>query len=202
MADSTLKINAFIDKLYRMLRLDPLSALQATKEARKYLEAEYKKETSRGCASDEAEKKAISNFLKTDFLARHYSKVTLLYRFFLQVGAAASIITSIFLILVIVFILPERDPTQIPLWSAVMMFFMLYGVLTYAYLRDQLVPWLRLTLWIFSATALAVGTYAFIREAIDAYRLVHFEGHIIIMSLLLIGHSKILLLDLWKTRKK
>src|SRR5437879_1426299 len=107
--------------------------------------------------------------------------------------ALASVVTAlvaIWLFTVIVWVLPERDPARIPLWTGVAIGFLVYAGLCLAYLvvGSRLLRMLVLTL---SVIAMALGAYGVAQVVRTSSSDRHFEGYLLIMGLILACHGMV-----------
>jgi hypothetical protein len=100
--------------------------------------------------------------------------------------AVLSLGASLWLFSVVFFVLPARDPADVPLWAGIAAAFAVHAVLSLASLARRSRPVAVLATGI-SAIALAAGVAGLVLALrADA---AHFEGYLLILSLVLLAHG-------------
>lgn len=108
--------------------------------------------------------------------------------------ALATIIVGLWLVFVITFILPSRDPGHIGMWSSITAFCFAYSGLTLLYLfRGPRSTWLRRIVTAMSLAAIAAGLYGIVSAIEVARSGGHFEGYIVLIGLVIGGHGVVAL---------
>ena len=141
-------------------------------------------------SQQDAEQDAIHRFGAPGALVSELDRFGLPLKLLVLGASVATVAVGLWLLWVIAFILPARDPEHIPMWRAVAFAFFGYSLLCWSYLVVGPRNWvLRWTVTAASLTAIAVGLYG----VIDMIRLGmaggHFEGYIVLMGLVLSGHG-------------
>ena len=118
-------------------------------------------------------------------------------------SSLATVGVALWLFRVIAFVLPARDPLHIPMWRVVAVCFLAYSAISWAYLlhgsRNTLLRWLVLTLSVAAIGLALYGNITMIRSAGTGDR---FEGYIVLMGLILIGHGLCAIVYTILTRRK
>ena len=183
-------IDAYLNELRCELGREPLLARRVLEEVADHLAEAVAEGRRSGMSEHEAEKDAVRRFGSAHEFARQFDRFALPFRLLLGFASLATVGVALWLFWVIAFVLPARDPVHIPMWRTVAACFLAYSALSWAYLvrgpRNVVLRWLVLTL---SAAAIGLGLYggvAMIRHAAAAG---HFEGFIVLMGLVLVGHG-------------
>lgn len=122
-------------------------------------------------------------------------------RSLLWLGAIAQFTVSVWLLYTIVFVLPSRGSQYIPFWILIMAFFLLLGVLTAAYVRGRLSARGQWLVSVLCWMAILLGTAGVVDQAVRAVRNLDFEGYIVLMGIILAGHSTQLLFEVKRNRR-
>lgn len=154
-----------------------------------------------GLSAEEAEYQALHKLGDPKVLAYHLRRHTMVLRFLLLAASAASFVVFLWLVSVVLFLLPGRNDDQIPFWSFVALGFLLYALITWLYLHRPDVWVVRVGLSIAAVLAFATGVYAIVTQEIKASHGGDWEGYIFLMGLILAGHSVLLLVSLFRSRK-
>ncbi len=97
---------------------------------------------------------------------------------------------GLWLFRVIAFVLPARDPSNIPMWRSLAFSFLAYSVLCWSSLgsgpRHAMLRWSVLTT---SAAAIGVGLYGIVGMILRASGGGDFEGYIVLLGTILCGHG-------------
>jgi len=115
----------------------------------------------------------------------------------LLLASLATACTGLWLWMAIAFVLPGRDPTHIAMWRVIASSFLAYCALTWASLAGAAkASLLRWALIASSLAAIAAGSYGTIATLTGAGG-AHFEGYLVLMGLILLGHGVTGLLYGW-----
>jgi len=183
-------VKTYLDDLRRALRGNPLLARRVLREVSDHLAEAVVEGRRSSMSQEEAEKSAVSRFGPAGEFARRFDRFSLAFKLLLGVASGATAAVALWLLWVVAFVLPARDPTRIPMWLAVALCFMGYSALCWTYLRvgpsNKSLRWSVLTL---SAFAMGLGVYG---PAAMLWRTTaggHFEGYIVLMGAILFGHG-------------
>ena len=145
-------------------------------------------------SQQDAEEAAVRRMGPTGPLARELGAFSLPLKALLGIASATTIAVALWLFSVIAFVLPSRDPDRIPLWTAVSLGFLLYSGLCIAYLLlGPRVRMLRALVVALSVAAIALGAYTVAQMVRASSTGGHFEGHLLLMGLILAGHGVVAL---------
>jgi hypothetical protein len=116
-----------------------------------------------GMSECKAEKQAVGRFAAPDRLATKFDRFTAPFRLLFLLASLATTGVGLWLLWVIGFVLPTRDPAHIPLWRGVALACFLYSGLCWSYLvlgpRKRLIRWLVFGI---SVPAVGLGLYGII----------------------------------------
>lgn len=110
------------------------------------------------------------------------------FRSVFLLATTATALVALWLFSVIVLVLPARDPSHIPMWSAVAIGLVAYSALSFVHVlrrrRSSLLSWSVVTM---SVVAIGFG----ISGIVEMMRRdnPHFEGYVVLMGLILCGHA-------------
>ena len=184
---------AYLRELRHALRRDPLLARRVIEEATDHLSQIVAEERGHGMSQHEAETTAVRRFGPAGPLAVQFDGFSLPLKVMVGLSSAITIAVALWLFSVIALVLPARDPARIPLWIGVAIGFLVYSGLTLAYLvvgpRHTLLRTIVLAL---SVVAIGLGGWGVLRMIQADGR--HFEGYLVLMSLILAGHGIIALI--------
>jgi hypothetical protein len=112
------------------------------------------------------------------------------FRFFFLLFSSATALVAVWLCWVIFAVLPVRDPSHVRLWALVGSGFFFFSVLSWAYLAvGPRIALLRRSLIVLSLLAIAAGLYGIVDMMKVAISGGDFEGYIVLMGLVLLGHG-------------
>ena len=181
---------AYLEDLRRQLRGNPLLARRVLEEVTDHLAEATAAARRSGMSQQDAEQDAIHRFGAPGALVSELDRFGLPLKLLVLGASVATVGVGLWLLWVIAFILPVRDPAHIPMWRAVAFAFFSYSLLCGSYLvvgpRNPVLRW---AVTAASLTAIAVGLGA----VVDMIRMGmaggHFEGYIVLMGLILAGHG-------------
>jgi len=183
-------IDDYLTSLRREFRGNPLLARRVLEEVKDHLALAAEEERRLGMSEFESEEKAVGRFGPADQFARTFDRFSVMFRLLLILSSLATVCVGLWLIAVIMFILPSRDPEHIALWRWVTVAFFAYSGFTLLYLfRGPRAKWLRKIVLLASVAAIVAGTYGIVNMIQVARSGGHFEGYIILMGLVLCGHG-------------
>jgi hypothetical protein len=111
-------------------------------------------------------------------------------RLLLGLASLATAGAALWLFWVAAFVLPLRDPGHVPMWRAVAVCFLGYSALSWTYLlrgsRDATLRWALLAV---SIVAIGLGLIGGVRIVRSAGAGGHFEGYLVLLSLILVLHG-------------
>jgi hypothetical protein len=192
----------YLTGLRREFRGNPLLARRVLEEVRDHLALAADEERRSGMSPFESEQKAVERFGPASQLARKFDRFGLAFRALLILCALATILVGLWLMFVITFILPSRDPEHIKLWGSIAACFFAYSGLTLLYLfRGPRSTWLRRAVVTLSFAAIAAGAYGIVNMIEVGRSGGHFEGYIVLMGLVIAGHGVVALLYTVLTRR-
>ena len=117
----------------------------------------------------------------------------------LGLAATATVAVAAWLLWVVTILLPERNPGQIPFWTAVAVCFLAFGLSTWVYLAGLRALFVRVLLGPAAFAAIAGGAYAIATQVMRAGRAEDFEGYLLLMGAILASHGALLLAHLvWR----
>jgi hypothetical protein len=113
------------------------------------------------------------------------------FRTLAALGTLATAAFAVWLVFVIAFVLPARDPAHVPLWRGIAGGLLAFSALSAAYLaRVPRRGGLERSVIVCSCAAIAAGLYGIVAMARAG---AHFEGYIVLMGAILCGHGLTLL---------
>jgi hypothetical protein len=123
-------------------------------------------------------------------------------RLLLISGTISTAGVAVWLLWVIALVLPSRDPTHIPMWSGVAAGCFFYSVLSGVYLRRKSEsPWNRgsrpLNWGVVTMSVCAVSAGILFVTSMIARTEDRFEGYILLIGLVLVGHGMSAILHVW-----
>ena len=185
----------YLEVLRHELRGNPLLAMRVLEEVADHLAEAVDAERRAGMSEKEAEASAVRRMGDPSRLARKFDRYGLPFRIILVLASLATAGVGLWLVTVIAFVLPSRDPSHIPFWRLVATCFFLYSGLNWAYLiLGPRILLLRLTVLLASVGAILAGVYGVYSMLQTAGAGGHFEGYILLMGLILCGHGILALL--------
>lgn len=105
----------------------------------------------------------------------------------LVLAAVASAVTASWLLLVVLTVLPSRDPTSIPGWTVFALGLFAFVALTFIDLRRRPVPRLaHVAFTVASLVAIAVGAWVLIGALAKS---VDFEGYLVVIGAVVLVHG-------------
>ena len=137
----------------------------------------------------DAEEEAVRRLGAPASLARGYSRFDAPFRALLACCAASTTLIAVWLVFVLTSVMPLRDPSHIPLWSAITFGFVVFAGATLAVVVLGPRPALVGVLAILSLGALAFGGVAVRAMYVAASTGAHFEGYQLLMGLAIGGHG-------------
>jgi cation transport ATPase len=180
----------YLEILRRELKGNPLLAMRVLEEVADHLAETVDAERRAGMSEQEAEASAVRRMGDPSRLARQFDKYGLPFRIILVLASLATALVGLWLLSVIAFVLPSRDPSHIPFWKLVATCFFAYSALNWAYLiLGPRLLLLRLAVLFASIAAILAGIYGIYSMIQTANAGGHFEGYIILMGLILCGHG-------------
>ena len=190
MADPTDPIARYLDELRAELRHDPLLARRLCEEVADHLAEVAASERSQGMSQHAAEDAAVRRFGAPGPLARQFERFSFPLKALLTCAGFATALIALWLCMVLVTILPTRDPAHVPMWTAITLAFFVYAALTLAFVvRGPRPPLLPAGVVVLSLAAIGFGGYAVSRMLGAAGHDGHFEGYLLVMGLVLAGHG-------------
>jgi uncharacterized membrane protein HdeD (DUF308 family) len=112
----------------------------------------------------------------------------------LALASLATTAVALWLLLVTAFVLPSRDPAQIPMWTAVAIAMLLYSGLCLVHLGGPpRAESLRRVVLAVSIVAMVAGVYA-VTEMLQADS-ARFEGYLLLIGVIVGGHGLVAFLD-------
>ena len=181
---------AYLAELRRSLRGNPLLARRVLEDVADHLAEAVAAARRSGMSERDAEEEAVRRFGPAGPLAAQFDRFGLPFKLLLLFASVATVGVGLWLLWVIRFILPSRDPTQIPMWRTVALCFLAYSGLCWTYLgvgpRNALLRWTVLSV---SLAAIAIGLYGVVGMIRQGIQGGHFEGFIVLMGLILAGHG-------------
>ena len=136
------------------------------------------------------EENALPRSGSVDRVARPFAQLVRPLAILLGLACVATAGVGLWLFSVIAFVLPEHDPSHIPMWRTIAVCCLAYSALSWA--RLGLGPRnaaLRGALLAASVAALGAGVYGIVDMILRANRSGDFEGYIAIMGLIISGHG-------------
>ncbi len=138
----------------------------------------------------EAEEDVVRRMGPADRLARQFDPFDLPLKVLLIVATLATVAVALWLFTVITFVLPSRDPGHIRMWLWIAIGFLAYSGLSAAYLvRGPRSAWLKWLVLASSLAAIGLGVFGVASMVRVANSGGHFEGYIVLMSVILCGHG-------------
>lgn len=111
-------------------------------------------------------------------------------------GSIATAGVAVWLMSVIAFVLPAHDPAHLPFWRIVLLGLLAFSALSAAWLmRGPRSTTLKWSLRVASAVAMAAGLTGLAQMMARANQGGDFEGYIVLMGIVLIGHGAAAALD-------
>jgi len=180
----------YLAQLRRSLRGNPLLARRVLEEVADHLAEAVAAARRSGMSERDAEAEAVRRFGPAGLLAGQFDRFDLPFKLLLLFASVATVGVGLWLLWVITYVLPWRDPTHIAMWRTVALCFLAYSGLCGGYLvaGPRNVP-LRLTVLSVSLVAIGLGLYGvvgMIRQGVEGG---HFEGFVVLMGLILAGHG-------------
>ncbi len=183
-------IERYLGELRAELRHDPLLARRLCEEVADHLAEIAASERRNGMTESDAEEAAVRRFGPPGPLARQFDRFSLPLRVLLAGAGLATALIALWLFSVIAFVLPQRDPAHVPMWTALSLGFLCYAALTLAFVvRGPRPPFLPALVVALSLAAIGFGGYAVSRMLAAASGSGHFEGYLLIMGIVLAGHG-------------
>ena len=189
------RVEAYLADLRRALRHDPLLARRVLEEAADHLAEIVAAETRSGRSQQEAEENAVQRFGPADALAHQFDRYSLVLKLLFAFASAVTVLVALWLFWVIARVLPMRDPGHIALWRTVALAFLAYSglCLTYLVVGPRVLA-LRWTVLMLSTVAIGLGAWGIVKMIRIGQSGGHFEGYIVLMGLILIGHGAVAIL--------
>ena len=181
---------SYLAELRGSLRNNPLLARRVLEEVADHLAEAVAAARRSGMSESDAEENAIRRIGPAAQLADQFDMFGLPFKFLLVFASMATVGVGLWLLSVITFILPSRDPAHIPMWRTVALCFFAYSGLSWTYLAvgPRNAP-LRWTVLSASLAAIGVGLYGIVAMIRQGLAGKHFEGYIVLMGLILAGHG-------------
>lgn len=114
----------------------------------------------------------------------------------LILGSIATATVALWLMSVIAFVLPAHDPARLPFWRIVLLGLLAFSALSGAWLirgpRSTMLKW---SMRVASVAALAAGLTGIAQMMARANQGRDFEGYIVLMGIVLVGHGAAAALD-------
>ena len=187
-------LGVYLQQLRHELRRDPLLARRISEEAADHLEQIVAEERRKGMSQHEAEQAAVNRFGPPGPLAHQFDGFSFPLKVMLVLASLMTLAVAAWLVSVIAFVLPVRDPGHVPLWTGVAAGFLVYSGLCIAYLLlGARLAWLRAVVLALSLVAIGLGAYAVARMVRESATGAHFEGYLLLMGLILAAHGLIAL---------
>lgn len=187
-------LDTYLQQLKHELRHDPLLARRVVDEAADHLAQIVAAERRQGMSQQDAEQEAVRRFGAPGPLARQFEGFSMPLKAMLALASLATLLVAAWLVSVIAFVLPRHDPDRIPLWTGVVVGYLIYSGLSIAYLvLGARVRALRAVVVALSLVAIALGIWAVAQMVRASASGGHFEGYLMLMGLILAGHGLIAL---------
>jgi hypothetical protein len=182
--------DAYLRDLKRALRGNPLLARRILAEVADHLAEAVEAGRRTGMTPREAEEDAVRRLGPPDAYARRFDRFALPLKLLLTGASVCTVCVALWLLWVCAVILPARDPSHIPLWRGVAAGYLAYSGLSWVILlrgpRAEVLLGLVVAI---SVVAVGLGLYG-IGQMLDVARTGgHFEGYLVLMGLLLVGHG-------------
>lgn len=188
-------IERHLRELREALRHDPLLARRLCEEVADHLAEVAAELRSAGMTQEQAEADAVRRFGPARGFARRFDGGSFPLRAMLAAGALATALVSAWLLGVVAWVLPARDPAHIPMWLGIALSFGCYATLSIVFVvRGPRPPLLRLAVVVLSLGAIGFGGSAIFRMLTAAGAGGHFEGYLLLMGAILAGHGACALL--------
>lgn len=169
---------------------DPLLARRVCEEAADHLAEVAAEERRLGMNPHDAEERAVQRFGPAAEVAGRFERFGAPLRGVFALGAVATGTIALWLVSVIAWVLPARDPERVPLWTGITIGFALYTALSVTFAaRGPRPPALRVLVAAGSLAALGFGVWLAGSALLAARRGTHFEGYLLLMGLVLAAHA-------------
>jgi hypothetical protein len=187
-------IGRYLESLRREMRANPLLARRVMEEVADHLAEAAAGERNAGMDPIQAEERAVRRMGAAGQVARQFDPYDLPFRALVALWTLATVGMAVWLVSVIAFVLPARDPGHIPMWMGIAAGFFAFSGLSGAYLlRAPRGGWLKWSVMGLACAAIAAGLYGIAAMARIADSGGHFEGYIVLMGIILCGHGLTLL---------
>lgn len=182
----TSPIARYLADLRHELRHDPLLARRVCEEAADHLAEIAAEERRRGMTPMDSEQHAVDRFGPAGALARRFTPFAWPLKALLAAAGLATALVALWLFTVVVTVLPSRDPSHAGMWTGIAWAFLAYAAISLAFVvrgpRPALLPALVVA---GSLGAIGFGGYAIV----STWNAAHFEGYLVLMGLILVGHG-------------
>ena len=179
-------IERYLAELRRELRGNPLLARRVLAEVAEHLADAATAARESGMTAHDAEEAAVRRFGPAPGFARQFDRFGPPLRALFALSSLATAAMALWLLYVIAFVLPARDPAHVPLWLGLAISYLAFAALSWAFL----VAGPRHSVLRIAGPAGAVAAVAWgLVLVANGARVTHFEGYLLLMGAILVAHG-------------